>query len=157
MSTKITDSPSYSNMNGNGTMAAKGAFTFCSGKSILKNELQINNMSEKPKCPHCWGSGWETQFIKPCTYCKGTGEVLKMKTVEDFVETFIADKTKLSRLKEIDDKIEELSNDRDHSNDEEMNDLLAEELEMSVGIYREAIIGYLRSIDPPPIEIEITV
>lgn len=25
------------------------------------------------ECPDCWGSGWETQFVKPCGKCNGTG------------------------------------------------------------------------------------
>ncbi len=25
-------------------------------------------------CPDCCGSGWETQFIKPCVKCNGTGK-----------------------------------------------------------------------------------
>ena len=27
-------------------------------------------------CGTCWGTGWETQFIKPCKTCKGEGDDL---------------------------------------------------------------------------------
>ncbi len=26
-------------------------------------------------CGSCWGCGWETQFVKPCQRCNGTGKI----------------------------------------------------------------------------------
>lgn len=35
--------------------------------------LPVKNNS-KSDCPDCWGSGWETQFVKSCVKCNGTGK-----------------------------------------------------------------------------------
>lgn len=32
-------------------------------------------MKKNNTCGNCWGSGWETQFIKPCENCNGTGQI----------------------------------------------------------------------------------
>jgi DnaJ-class molecular chaperone len=33
--------------------------------------------SKDDTCGDCWGSGWEIQFVKPCSKCKGTGKKQK--------------------------------------------------------------------------------
>jgi hypothetical protein len=39
-------------------------------------------MAQKTElCPACGGSGWEDQFIKPCTECNGIGKKINIKKV----------------------------------------------------------------------------
>lgn len=50
-------------------------------------EIEAKNISSKTHviksvCGNCWGSGWERQFIKPCTECNGTGECYREKLGE---------------------------------------------------------------------------
>lgn len=36
---------------------------------------KVENSHEPIECLSCWGSGWETQFVKPCPICNGTGRI----------------------------------------------------------------------------------
>lgn len=38
------------------------------------NSIVMMMDTKEKECGFCWGSGWETQFVKPCPECSGTGK-----------------------------------------------------------------------------------